>query len=305
MERIDHFNLRSFDLNLMLAFDALFEERSVTRAAHRLRLKQPAMSHALATLRFLLDDELFVRVGLRMEPTPRALDLAEPIRAVLIATQSALFTKPDFDPATERRTFRIGLSDQLEAILLPQFVARLRTEAPGIIVRTRTTSTETIYAAIDDGTLDLGIGAFPPPPPWARRALLYAEQHVCCFHPGLIRGSLPLTLREFDEAAHVLVSRREAPLGYLEDAFRAADVLPQVGVTTTNFFNLLLLAAQAPLIATVPRRMAERFAPELGLTLSPPPFLIPDLGVEMVWHQRVDSDGGASWLRGALIEGLV
>jgi LysR family transcriptional regulator, mexEF-oprN operon transcriptional activator len=106
MDTIDHFNLRSFDLNLLVAFDALMEEGNVTRAARRLKIQQPAMSHNLSTLRVLFQDELFVRVGQTMRPTARANKLAGPIRNALNQAQAALASADVFDPATENRVFR-------------------------------------------------------------------------------------------------------------------------------------------------------------------------------------------------------
>ena len=137
MSRIDYINLKSFDLNLLLAFDAMMQEGSVTRAADRLKVQQPAMSHALGNLRMLLQDELFVRSGQAMRPTPRAEALAGPVRSALEQAQKALFTPEQFDPRTQTRTFRIGMSAEIELVLLPSLVARLRKEAPGISILAR------------------------------------------------------------------------------------------------------------------------------------------------------------------------
>ena len=124
MQTIDHFNLR--------AFDAMMEEMNVTRAARRLKIQQPAMSHNISTLRTLFQDELFIRVGQEMKPTARALNLAGPVRQALRQAQAAVLTADVFDPATERRTFRLGMSSEVELLLLPDLSARLREIAPGI-----------------------------------------------------------------------------------------------------------------------------------------------------------------------------
>lgn len=300
MQRIDHFNLKSFDLNLMLAFDALLAERSVTRAAQRLRVRQPAMSHALSQLRLLLGDDVLVRVGASMEPTSRALSLVQPIRELLLGAQEALLSRPTFDPTTERRAFRVGLSDQLEALLIPQLVARLRYEAPGVMLVTRTTSRDTVYAMINDGTIDVAVGSFPEGPSWARRSLLYEEHHVCCFSPEQLAFTSPITVEDYIAAPHALVSRTITPYGYLADALAATGVSLNVAVTTTSFLSLLLLAAESPVITTVPFRLAARFAPRNGLTISPLPISLADFPAELIWHQRADTDAGSVWFRAML-----
>lgn len=302
MQRIDHFNLKSFDLNLMLSFDALLAERSVTRAAQRLRVRQPAMSHALAQLRLLLGDDILVRVGTVMEPTARALELVQPIRELLLGAQKTLLSRPVFDPSTERRSFRVGLSDQLEALLIPSLVARLRCEAPGIVVVTRTVSRDTVFATIDDGTVDFAIGSFAQGPSWARRGLLYDEHHVCCFSPDQLTLPNPIPLDDYLSIPHALVSRTNSPYGYLADAVAAAEVSLNVTVTTTSFLSLLLLAAESPVIVTVPARLAARFSPRNGLTISPLPIALARFPAELVWHQRADNDAGSAWFRAMLTE---
>lgn len=302
MERIDHFNLRSFDLNLMLSFDALFVERSVTRAAQRLHVRQPAMSHSLSTLRLLLTDELFIRVGSRMEPTPRAEQLAGPIRALLSAAQETLLVRTTFDPATERRQFRLGLSDQLEALMLPGLIARIRSEAPFVKVMTRTTSREHVFEMLEREEIDFAIGSFDREPAWCKRARLFTEEHVCCFNATQLAIETPMTMAFYRAAAHALVSKRESMLGYMEEALHRAGVEPDVCVSTTNFFSLLLLAAQSPVVSTVPMRMANRFAASLGLTVSPVPFALEPFYVDLLWHQRVAAELSWTWMRGLIVE---
>lgn len=137
MKPIDHFNLRSFDLNLLIAFDALVSERSVTKAARRLRIQQPAMSHALATLRMLLDDDVLVRTGAVMQPTAKASTMASHVAELLRQAQHILMSEEQFDPATEQRIFRFGFSSELEVFLMPKLTAYLQRHAPGIRLLSR------------------------------------------------------------------------------------------------------------------------------------------------------------------------
>src|SRR4029079_13537643 len=137
MTSIDHANLSRLDLNLLVAFDALLTERSVTRAAARLGLGQSAMSHNLGRLRTLFGDELLTRGAEGMRPTPRALALADPVRVTLAQIQAAVLQREAFDPATADRPFRIGLADSIEVALIPGLMARLRGAAPDVALRLR------------------------------------------------------------------------------------------------------------------------------------------------------------------------
>ena len=144
---INHAHLSRLDLNLLVAFDALLAEGSVTRAAERVGIGQSAMSHALGRLRRLLKDELFVRAPEGMKPTPRAAALAEPIRITLAAIQEMLLQGEGFDPAGAERTFLLGMPDSIEVVLLPRLLAHLEAEAPKIRVRVRSTGTGCTWAS--------------------------------------------------------------------------------------------------------------------------------------------------------------
>jgi len=152
MTAIDHANLSRLDLNLLVAFDALLTERSVTRAAARVGLGQSAMSHNLARLRTLFGDELLTRGAEGMRPTPRALALADPVRVTLAQIQAAVLQREDFDPSTAERVFRIGLADSIEVAVVPTLLARLRATAPGVSLRLRPINRMSVLDELDAGT---------------------------------------------------------------------------------------------------------------------------------------------------------
>ena len=154
---IDHANLSRLDLNLLVAFDALLAEGSVTRAAERVGIGPPSMSHALARLRRLLKDELFVRAPDGVRPTPRALALAGPVRGALSAIQEMLLQGEGFDPAGAERTFLLGMPDSIEVVLLPRLLAHLEAEAPKIRVRVRSIDRFEVLEQLDRDRLHLGI----------------------------------------------------------------------------------------------------------------------------------------------------
>ncbi|GAB2475808.1 LysR family transcriptional regulator [Comamonas humi] len=300
MSRIDHFNLRSFDLNLMLAFDALMQERSVTRAAACLRIQQPAMSHALATLRLLLSDELFVRVGYRMEPTLKARALHEPVRRLLHDSQQLLLSRPDFDPATDERTFRIALSIQSESQLVSELFADLAVSAPRVKLLLSRTSREHAYEALDAERIDAAIGYLPGGSGWHHRTQLFDLGVLCCFHPQLLPFEPPLSLEQYQSARHAMLSAKDSLYGYMEDAIHAAGVAIDPVLAAPSFLTLFATVARAPLVTTVPSLVAWRYAALFGLQSSPLPFRFPSFPVELIWHGRSHGDGAHQWLRGRI-----
>lgn len=297
MPHIDHFNLRSFDLNLLLAFDALMQERSVTRAAACLRVKQPAMSHALSALRMLLDDELFVRVGYRMEPTLKARALHGPVRELLGASQKLLLSRQDFDPAVDERLFRIGLSIQSESMLIAELFADLALAAPRVKLLLSPTSREKVYDALDAEQIDLAIGYLPGGGHWHHRAELFDLGVVCCFHPALLPYRPPIRLEQYRASRHALISAKNNLHGYMEEAFGKARVDIKPVLAAPSFLTLFATVARAPLVTTVPTIVAQHYAPMFGLATSPLPFAFPSFPVQLIWHARSHEDSAHAWLR--------
>ncbi len=296
MHAIDHFNLRSFDLNLLLAFDALIEERSVTRAAARLKIGQPAMSHALGNLRLLLGDELFVRAGQSMQPTLRAEALAARVRDVLAQTQDVLFERNGFDPATSAREFRVGFTNELELLLLPRLVARLRDAAPGVRLLAKGGSRQALRTLLDEGGVDLAVGCLDEAPAWQRSTPLYRETHLCCFNPHLVALEAPLGLDDYTKHPHALMSLKDSLAGCLEDALARAGARLNMVAAAPHHIALLSMVASAPLLATLPARIVRAYATLFSLAISPIPLELGTFPVFLLRHARTDRDAGTVWL---------
>jgi LysR family transcriptional regulator, mexEF-oprN operon transcriptional activator len=297
MATIDHFNLRSFDLNLLVAFDALISEGSVTKAAKRLKIQQPAMSHSLSTLRVLLQDELFIRVGQVMQPTARARSLAIPVRQALRQAQQALTGGPAFDPATEERTFRIAMSPEIELLLIPDLTARLRRLAPGIKVLARVFPYEAMEPSLEDGSIDLAVGCTYTRTSRRSFELLYETQFACCFNPALLDLKNPLGRDAYLAAEHATISQNETLQGCIKDALEMANIELDVVTAGPGCMSVLSAAQISPVIATVPRRIAERYGRLLGLEVSPLPVPLSFPPVNMVWANHADGDAANIWLR--------
>jgi LysR family transcriptional regulator, mexEF-oprN operon transcriptional activator len=294
---IDHFNLRSFDLNLMLVFDALMKERSVTKAAAKLRIQQPAMSHSLSMLRLLLQDELFIRVGQVMRPTPRAHALAEGISQVLAQAHQLLLTSQPFDPGKEVRTFRIGFTNELEVILTPPLAMHLHQHAPGIRVQARPAAPENVFQMLDDQAIDFAVGCYPEGTSRYRRKELFQQSLSCCYNPKLLHYPKGLTQEEFVTARHALISQKEQIEGCYGAGLRKLNIQLDVAMAAPEFLTVLTAIAHAPFIATLPTRIATRYAKLFGLAVCDLPIRIDVAPIAMLWAGHADKEAAFTWIR--------
>jgi len=296
---IDHANLARLDLNLLVALDALLTERSVTRAASRVGLGQSAMSHNLARLRALFGDELLTRGPEGMRPTPRAQALAEPVRATLSQIQALVSRDTGFDPRTAERSFRIGLPDSTEMLLLPALLELLCAEAPGIRLRLHNIDSSRLLEDLDADRLDLaiGVGTFAQGQLHHKRRLLLTDRYLCLFSAERTGVAAPISLADYVRLPHVLTSLREGERGVVDDALAKLGLARTVVLTTPRFLSVPFLVARAPVVVTMPSRTARFFAAQLGLSLSPPPVELQEIAVSLLWHGSYDQDPAHAWLR--------
>lgn len=288
-------NLRAIDLNLLVVLDALLHERNLTRAAARLPMSQPAMSHALARLRALLGDPLFHRTRGGLRPTPHALALEAPLRDVL-AQVRRLLAGAVFEPAASRRAFRLAMSDYGASVLLPPLMRRLRRDAPGIDLEISYASRSGMIAGVADGQLDLALAVFGETPAEIQRAVLFEESFVCVADAA---AGLPSTLADYLARPHVLVAAsQDQRAAEVDAALARIGQSRRVALRLPHWTAAPAVLAGTDLVLTVARRAVEP-APA-GLAVGPVPFAIAPLGFEMIWHQRADADAGLGWLRALL-----
>ncbi len=290
-------HLPGIDLNLLVIFDALFTEGHVTRAAKRLGLTQPAVSHALGRLRHLFDDPLFIRSPKGMIPTAAATDMAAAIRTVLDQVEVVLGTERSFDPSVSTRRFAIGLSDYSAFVLLPQLSVRITSEAPGVSLLVRHTNVTIGHSMLDDGDVELIAGVFPSPPSHLREEMLYEDDFVCAGrleNPGLADA---LDLERYLSLRHLQVSMRGEPHGLVDQVLEKIGKQRSIALTAGHFLTAPLLVQDTDLIATEPRRLFERWQDKIPLRLLRPPLDIPSFRVVQAWHARHDADEGHAWLR--------
>lgn len=303
---IDEINLGRIDLNLLVHLEALLTERSVTRAAKRAGIGQSAMSHNLARLRDLFSDELLTRgpEGLRL--TPRAFALVEPVRGALAHIQTLVTRDQAFHPGTAERTFRIGLPDSMEILIVPSLLAYLCEAAPGIRLRLQNIDSSKLLDDIDTDQLDiaLGYGDFEEGQAHHKRRLLFREKYLCMFNAERTGITSPISLEDYVRLPHVLTSLRQGERGVVDDALAKLGLRRTVVLTTPRFLAVPPLVARAPVVVTMHARLARLFAAELGLSLSPPPVELEDITVSLLWHASYDRDPAHAWLR-QIIVGLV
>src|SRR6201991_4880232 len=207
---IDTVNLGRIDLNLLVHLDALLSEQSVTRAASRVGIGQSAMSHNLARLRELFGDELLTRSPEGMRLTPRAATLLEPVRTMLAQVEALVTREKAFDPATAVRTFRFGLSDSMEVLIMPALLARMREVAPGIHLRLYNFDASRLLDELDADEMDLAIGydMMLQGQVHHKRRKLFTETYLCMFNAEMTGFTPPISLDDYLRIPHVNTSLR-------------------------------------------------------------------------------------------------
>ena len=298
---IDIANLGRIDLNLLVHLDALLTERSVTKAAACVGIGQSAMSHNLARLRELFGDELLTRGADGMRLTPRAVILREPVRSALAQVEAVVLRDQTFEPATAVRTFRLGLSDSMEILIMPALLARMREIAPGVHFRIHNVDASRLLDDLDADELDLAVahGPLPQGQLHHKQRTLPTERFVCMFNAEKTGITSPISLEDYVRLPHVLTSLRPARTvrGIVDEALDKLGLRRTVALTTPRFLTVPHLVAQAPVIVTMGARLATRFSAELGLSLSPPPVELSEMPVTLLWHASYDHDPAHAWLR--------
>lgn len=296
-------DLRRIDLNLLVILDALLSEQHVTRAAERLHLSQPAVSHALARLRDLLGDPLLVRAGAGLAPTARALELVAPLAEALAQVQS-LLAPNTFDPASARRTFRLAMSDYGAAIILPGLIRTLRREAPCIDLQISHASREGMVESLLNGDIDLAAGVLPELPGELCSTPLFEERYVCL----LDRQSLPaggvLDLPTYLSRPHVLLEMRGSGTPEIERTLTALRERRRVAVSLPHWSVAPQFISGTDLILTVASRALKDVDDE-SLIIMPPPFEIAPFTFVSAWHKRRGGDQALNWLNRRIGEGIV
>ncbi|MBX5100331.1 LysR family transcriptional regulator [Rhizobium lentis] len=299
-------DLSRTDLNLLVLFEAVLEERHVGRAAERLNLTSSAVSHGLGRLRRLLNDPLFLRTPKGVVPTARALELAAPIADVLAGVRTILSAAEPFDPATSTRRFTIGAPDGISAVLLAPLLAELAHVAPGIDIGIRQLmpapnesaperAWRGAFADLDDRLTDIAVIPTGHIPERFHVSGLYDEDFVVAMRAGHTFAAAP-TLARYCELEHLVVSLGGDPHGFVDEALARLGRARRVALTVPNFMFALAILAATDLICALPRRFAAMHAARFGVESVDAPLELTRFRINAILPKVALMDAGVAWL---------
>lgn len=290
-------NIRSVDLNLVIALGALLEERNVSRAADRIGRSQPATSAALARLREMFGDPLLVRDGRGYRLTPRAEGLRVPVARALAALTDTFQDPETFDPASARMAIRMAASDYLAAVLMPPLIAALARRAPGIDLRVVAADRRTAVTLLREGRADVSLAVTEEGAADVRSRPLFDEAFVMVTRPGHPYHQGPSTPERFVEHPGLLVSQAGDGTGIADESLAALGLRRRVAVTVAHFLLAPHLLADSDLVLVIGRRVAEAAANGPNLRVDPLPFPMPAFTARMFWHSSTDAYPPLRWFR--------
>jgi DNA-binding transcriptional LysR family regulator len=303
---LNQIDLSRTDLNLLVLFETVLEERHVGRAAARLSLSASAVSHGLGRLRRLLNDPLFLRTPKGVVPTARAEELASSVADVLARVRRVIATAEPFDPATSTRRFTIGAPDGVSAVVLPPLLAELRECAPGIAVGVRQllpahadSSPERAWQAaladLEARAMDVAIVPSDRIPPRFHHRLLHEEDFVIAMRAGHPFAAAP-TLERYCEMQHLVVSHGGDPHGFVDEALAAQGRSRRVALTVPNFMLALAVIAETDLISALPRRFTATHAARFGVIGLDAPLPLGTFRLNAIVPGAAMMDAGVAWL---------
>lgn len=305
-------NFRTFDLNLLRVFDEVMAERNLTRAADNLAMTQPSVSNALRRMRDALGDDLVVRAGYGVEPTPKAIEIWPAVREALSHLKQVL-APTSFDPSNAEASYVLAMADATAALLIPPLVGTIEARAPGISLRILPLTTRDPRGLLETSELDAAVGYFPVAmaeitqrmmeeggAPSVGYERLYDGRYVCVMrrdHP-LARGTL--TLDAYCAAHHLLVSFSGRPFGFVDQALAAIKRKRRVVITVNQFFTAGQVVALTDLLTVLPRRFVPSTGIASRLVMRALPMDLPIVHVDQLWHHRNTARPSHAWLRAAV-----
>jgi len=289
--------VKKCDLNLFQVFDTIYTERNLTHAARSLSITQPAVSNALARLRKLFDDELFVRTARGMMPTPVAESIAQNVSEALALLSSSILDREGFDAQVSERTYQFSMSDLAEAVLLPRLIPHLKEAGPGISLQSYYVKRHELLRQLSRGEVDFAVDVPLVEDPQLCHQSLICDDYVCVVrkdHPVL---GHELTLDRFLSLRHIQLSSRRKGLGQIDLALLKLDVERMTRLRVQHYGVAVAIVATTDLVLCLPRFLAVGDELEV-LEL---PFAVPQLDYHLYWHRHSDSDSSHRWMREAII----
>lgn len=297
-------NLSDVNIKLLMMFDEIYRTRSVSRTAEQLGMSQPTISIGLNKLRAHYGDPLFVRTTSGMEPTPHAQHLALGVRRTLDLLSQTLGAKLSFSPRDSQRTFRMGLTDATQMVMLPPLLQRIKAEAPHVSIVALRVNEDTLRS-LESGEADFLVGYLPNVSGHFYEQTLLMRDFVCiasASHPR-IRGGI--SMKEFNAEHHVVTTASGSGLRHAEMVLENRKVRRRVKVHVPDLTSVGPIVAQSEMIATVPRPVGEMFARQVPVKVHEHPVRLPTYPVKLHWHERYQLDPGNQWMRRIVAELMV
>ncbi|NER95571.1 MAG: LysR family transcriptional regulator [Symploca sp. SIO1B1] len=289
------------DLNLLHIFEAVMMELNVSRAAERLNMTQPAVSHALRRLRRITNDDLFLKVPSGVTPTPKALELWEPIREGLTHIRQAL-SPAVFDQASSTQTFTLAAADYTVALFLPKLLPILAKTAPNINIRILPNTNINAAKLLEQSEIDLAMGRFYRPTNRLRIQEVMEDRYICIMRKGHPLTRKKLTLKQYIKADHLLVTLTGEATGFIDEQLREMNLKRRIALTVNQFTLVPELIAASDLISAMPLRMVNRSLFQRDLHIAELPIKVAPAFLQMMWHERKQTDPAHEWLRTCLLE---
>jgi len=293
--------MRHNDLNLLMIFDAIMTEGAITRAADRLAMTQPAVSNALSRMRTAWGDDLFVKDGRGIQPTAFARNLWSQIQSPLSQLEDAV-NPTHFDPATAQRTFRIAAMDTIVEMVFGPLRQTIEKEAPGINVYAMPNASMESEKILKDAEAELAVAKYHHPDSVIRSEHIMDPKYVVVMRPDHPLAKERLTLEDFVNADHLLVSVTGDVSGPTDQVLSNMGLQRRVAMSVNQFYNVPLLLKQSNLICVAPSLVVEKEVFSGELAVFETPIDIPSTPVSLLWHKRQDHDQGLMWLRKLVVQ---
>ncbi|OOG39108.1 LysR family transcriptional regulator [Polaromonas sp. A23] len=294
--------LKDIDLNLLVIFNQLLTERSVSKVAENLGLGQPAVSNALARLRKLFGDELFLRTSSGMQPTPFADQLAESIGYALGMIHGAINVKNSFDPASSKRRFTVGMTDIGEIYFLPLLMEKIQKVAPGVSISTVRNTTVNLKDAMEAGHVDLAIGLLPQLKAGFFQQRLFSQQYVCVFRKNHSLDKRKISSADFFATDHVVIASAGTGHGKVDEILDSGSQKRRIRLTVPHFVAIGHILQSTDMVATVPERLAEKMVTPFNLKYVTHPVKLPQIAINLFWHAKYHKDPANQWLRSLVFD---
>ncbi|CAM5490795.1 LysR family transcriptional regulator [Eoetvoesiella caeni] len=299
----DAHDISRLDLNLLVVFDALLRERSVTRAGQTLGITQSAMSHSLARLRVFFDDALFIKSYRGVTPTAKAEALAPDILAIIDSIRNRVLSQAQFDASQAKRTFSLCVTDMGELVFIPPLLSRLKEVAPHCSIHTLQVPPHNMEATLASGEADLVLGSVMNAPEGLYQQELFMHPFVTIASVKNKEIGDTLSLEQFCSMPHVAVMLAGRSLRAYDSVIEDAGIKRHIAFTTPHFLFVPLLLDQHPeFLATVPQSLGTVFARHNLVKVFEPPVALPKFSLRQYWHPRFHQDRAIVWLRGLVKE---